>query len=602
MVSEAGRGGRELLGKLLKRSVPLTPYRVRSITPLWPCDCTAAHTTLGWQPHVSIPEGMKFTYPPADLDESAFIRWPSTCFLCSILDLPQEGRKRVVVEIVEPQIDFGRFAIKRTVGEHVQVRAIAFADGHDLTACQVLYRHVRAETWLSSQMKAAENDSWEAEFMVSTLGRYVYTVRAWVDHFQTWRNDLKKRISAGQDLSIELLIGAQFVEEAAGRATADDAAHLNQCAAALRAGNSSVVDSEDLLRVVDRYPDLRFATTYDRELHVVVDVEKARFSTWYEFFPRSTAPGRHGTFADCERRLPYIAEMGFDIVYLPPIHPIGHRFRKGKNNAPAAQSGDVGSPWAIGNESGGHTEVHPELGTLNDLQSFRSAARDLGLELALDIAFQCTPDHPWVRDHPEWFRKRPDGTIQYAENPPKKYQDIYPLDFETPAWRALWIALKEVLDFWIEHGVRIFRVDNPHTKAFPFWEWCIASIKEEHPEVIFLAEAFTRPHVMYELAKLGFTQSYTYFTWRNTKAELTGYFKNLTQTPVREYLRPNLWPNTPDILPETLQLGGRPAFMLRLLLAATLGANYGIYGPAFELGENAPERARQRGVSQLGEV
>jgi starch synthase (maltosyl-transferring) len=280
--------------------------------------------------------------------------------------------------------------------------------------------------------------------------------------------------------------------------------------------------------------------------------------------------------------------MGFDVVYLPPIHPVGHRFRKGKNNSPVAEPGDVGSPWAIGDESGGHTAIHPELGTLQQFQSFLAAASNLGLEVALDIAFQCTPDHPWTRTHPEWFRKRPDGTIQYAENPPKKYQDIYPLDFETPQWKELWTALKGVFDFWIEQGVRIFRVDNPHTKAFGFWEWRIGLIKEEHPEVIFLAEAFTRPHVMYRLAKLGFTQSYTYFAWRNTKPEITAYFNELTGTPVREYFQPNLWPNTPDILPEILQVGGRPAFMLRLLLAATLGASYGIYGPAFELGENAP--------------
>jgi len=281
--------------------------------------------------------------------------------------------------------------------------------------------------------------------------------------------------------------------------------------------------------------------------------------------------------------------MGFDVVYLPPIHPIGHQFRKGKNNSTVAEASDVGSPWAIGDESGGHMAIHPELGTLDDFKKFLEAARSHGLEVALDIAFQCTPDHPWTREHPEWFRNRPDGTIQYAENPPKKYQDIYPLDFETRQWRELWTALKGVLDFWIAQGVRLFRVDNPHTKAFAFWEWCIGSIKEEHPDALFLAEAFTRPHVMNRLAKLGFSQSYTYFTWRNTKSELTTYFTELTKSSMREYFRANLWPNTPDILPQMLQVGGRPAFMMRLLLAATLGANYGIYGPAFELGENTPK-------------
>jgi len=400
-----------------------------------------------------------------------------------------------------------------------------------------------------------------------------------------------KRIRAGQDLSVELRTGAEFIGEAAQRAAGEDAARLRQWAESVRGGESSVAVSEELYALVQRHPDLQFATRYERELTVSVDRPRARFSTWYEFFPRSTAsePGRHGTFKEAKERLRYVASMAFDVVYLPPIHPIGHQYRKGKNNSPEAQPEEVGSPWAIGDRTGGHTAVHPALGTLEDFQSFRAAALDLDLEVALDIAFQCTPDHPWVREHPEWFRKRPDGTIQYAENPPKKYQDIYPLDFETPDWRGLWTALKDVFEFWIGQGVKIFRVDNPHTKAFAFWEWAIGSIKENHPEVIFLAEAFTRPHVMYRLAKLGFTQSYTYFTWRNTKTEITSYFTELTRTPVREYFRPNLWPNTPDILPEVLQVGGRPAFMVRLLLSATLGANYGIYGPAFELIENRPK-------------
>jgi starch synthase (maltosyl-transferring) len=365
---------------------------------------------------------------------------------------------------------------------------------------------------------------------------------------------------------------------------------LRQWAGSLRAGISSVAESEELMAAMQRYPDLSLATKYERELVVIAEREKARFSTWYEVFPRSTGdePGRHGTFGDCEQRLPYIASMGFDVVYLPPIHPIGHRFRKGKNNSPAAEPGDVGSPWAIGDETGGHTAIHPELGTLEQFQSFLAAARGLGLEVALDIAFQCTPDHPWTRTHPEWFRKRPDGTTQYAENPPKKYEDIYPLDFETAQWRELWEALKGVVDFWIAQGVRLFRVDNPHTKPFRFWEWCIDAVRAEHADVLFLAEAFTRPHVMKRLAKLGFSQSYTYFTWRDTKAELIVYFTELIKSAVSEYLQPNLWPNTPDILPQVLQVGGHPAFMMRLLLAATLSASYGIYGPAFELGENTP--------------
>jgi starch synthase (maltosyl-transferring) len=307
-------------------------------------------------------------------------------------------------------------------------------------------------------------------------------------------------------------------------------------------------------------------------------------------FPRSTAveAGRHGTFRDVEARLGYVAGMGFDVLYLPPIHPVGRSHRKGRNNSPVAQLGDVGSPWAIGAEEGGHKAVHPDLGTLEDFRHLLAAARDRGIEVAMDLAIQCSPDHPWVREHPEWFRRRPDGSVQYAENPPKKYEDIFPIDFETPAREALWNELASVVFFWMDQGVRIFRVDNPHTKAFPFWEWLIAKVRAKHPEAIFLAEAFTRPKVMYGLAKLGFSQSYTYFTWRNTKEELTDYLRELTATKVREFFRPNLWPNTPDILPEPLQVGGRPMFQARLILAATLGASYGIYGPAFELLEEKP--------------
>jgi starch synthase (maltosyl-transferring) len=507
------------------------------------------------------------------------------------LQLPSEGRQRVVIEGVAPEIDHGRFAIKRTVGEIVKVQAFVFADGHDSLACELLHRSADAKESRAVSMTARGNDCWEAEFPVTAIGRYFYTVRAWIDGFETWRVDLKKRIAAAQELAVELLIGAELIEQAARRASGDDAARLMKWGESLRGEDRSIAESDELLSTMRRYPDLSLAVRYERELSVIVDREKARFSTWYEIFPRSASPhpGLHGTFADCERSLPYVAGMGFDVVYLPPIHPIGHQFRKGKNNSTVAEESDVGSPWAIGAESGGHMAIHPELGTLDDFKKFLEAARGHGLEVALDIAFQCTPDHPWTREHPEWFRKRPDGTIQYAENPPKKYQDIYPLDFETRPWRELWTALKGVFDFWIGQGVRLFRVDNPHTKAFAFWEWCIGSIKEEHPDALFLAEAFTRPHVMNRLAKLGFSQSYTYFTWRNTKSELTTYFTELTKSSVREYFRANLWPNTPDILPQMLQVGGRPAFMMRLLLAATLGANYGIYGPAFELGENAPK-------------
>jgi starch synthase (maltosyl-transferring) len=338
------------------------------------------------------------------------------------------------------------------------------------------------------------------------------------------------------------------------------------------------------------HPDRRSATPYDRILEVEVDREKARFSTWYELFPRSTAAtaGAHGTFRDVEARLPYIAAMHFDVLYLPPIHPIGRSFRKGRNNSEHAERGDPGSPWAIGNEAGGHLSIHPELGTLADFRSLVRRARDYGLEVALDIAFQCSPDHPWVSEHPLWFRQRPDGTVQYAENPPKKYQDIYPLNFDSEDWRGLWQALKGVFEFWIDQGVSIFRVDNPHTKPLKFWGWVIGELKRAHPELLFLAEAFTRPKLMYALAKAGFSQSYTYFTWRTAKWELEQYFRELTESRVREFFRPNLWPNTPDILHAVLQEGGRPAFAMRYVLAATLGANIGIYGPVYELGENVP--------------
>ncbi|MGH7430274.1 MAG: alpha-1,4-glucan--maltose-1-phosphate maltosyltransferase, partial [Candidatus Methylomirabilales bacterium] len=448
------------------------------------------------------------------------------------------------------------------------------------------------------------NDRWRAEFVVARLGRYLYSLEAWVDRFQTWRRDLARKAEAGQDVAVDLLVGAGLVEEASRRASGADAKTLKDRGAALRAdrpsdpsGRIRIALADDLALLMARYPDRRFATRYGNELQVVVDRERARFSTWYEMFPRSCAPepGVHGTFKDCEERMPYVAEMGFDVLYLPPIHPIGRTHRKGKNNSPVAGPDDPGSPWAIGAEEGGHKAVHPQLGTLEDFRRLLAKARDYGIEIALDIALQCSPDHPYVKEHPEWFRWRPDGTIQYAENPPKKYEDIYPFDFDTEQWRELWEELRSIFLFWIDQGVRIFRVDNPHTKPFRFWAWMIDAIKRDHPDVIFLAEAFTRPKVMYELAKLGFTQSYSYFAWRNTQGELTQYFKELYQAEVREFFRPNLWPNTPDILTEYLQSGGRQAFMIRLVLAATLGGNYGVYGPAFELCEN---RAREPGSEE----
>jgi starch synthase (maltosyl-transferring) len=505
------------------------------------------------------------------------------------------GRRRVAIEGIKPVADCGRWPIKRILGERIVVEADVFGDGHDEVRCLLLYRHEQDEQWTTVPLAPLGNDRWRAEFTVDRLGVYRYTICGWIDHFSTWRHDLEKRVAAGTDVRVDLLIGAKLVAEAAVRADRADAAKLNEAAAAIGDNRDpaqrvrSALDPA-LLALVEKYPDLRLAVTYDHDLRINVDRPRAQFSAWYEMFPRSASPeaGRHGTFADCQARLPYIAEMGFNVLYFPPIHPIGMAFRKGKNNAPTAGADEVGSPWGIGSPAGGHKAILSDLGTLEDFRRLIAAAAPLGIEIALDIAFQCSPDHPCAAEHPEWFRRRPDGTIQYAENPPKKYQDIYPFDFETSAWRALWEELKSVVLFWIVEGVRIFRVDNPHTKPFAFWEWLIEDVRRRHPDVLFLSEAFTRPKIMYRLAKLGFTQSYTYFTWRNSKQELTEYLTEITRPEIRDFFRPNFWPNTPDILPEFLQTGGRPAFVARVVLAATLAANFGIYGPGFELIENTP--------------
>jgi starch synthase (maltosyl-transferring) len=504
-----------------------------------------------------------------------------------------DGRVRAVVEAVTPQIDGGRFAAKRVQGDTVVVEADCFADGHDAVAAAVLWRRDGESAWRESPMTPLPNDRWRGAFRVEALGPYRYTVTAWVDHLLSWQREFARRRDPA-DIRVAALVGAALVTAAAERAKGVDREQLARWAARLREEQdpealSRLGGDAALAQIAQRYPDRRFACTH-RELELVVDRELARFGAWYEMFPRSAAPvpGRHSTLRDVEARLPYIEKMGFDVLYLPPIHPVGRTNRKGRNNVLAAGPGDVGSPWAIGASEGGHKSVHPELGTLDDFRRLVAAARDHGLEIALDIAFQCAPDHPYAREHPEWFRRRPDGTVQYAENPPKKYQDIYPFDFESAAWRALWNELLDVFLFWTEAGVRIFRVDNPHTKPFGFWEWAIAEVKRRHPDAILLSEAFTRPRIMHRLAKLGFSQSYTYFAWRNTKQELTDYFTELANGPGRDYFRPNVWPNTPDILTEYLQYGGRPAFIARLVLAATLAASYGIYGPAFELAERAP--------------
>ena len=440
------------------------------------------------------------------------------------------SRVRVIIENITPQVDCGRFAAKRVLGDTVVVEADVFTDGHDKVRCMLLHRAESETEWQETPMTALGNDRWRASFVPKDIGPYRYTVKAWLEPLLAWQREA----STGPDPALTL--------------------------------------------------------QHEPALTVFVDRKRAGYSTWYEFFPRSASsrPGVHGTFADCEARLPHVAAMGFDVVYLPPSHPIGEAFRKGANNSLTPAEGEPGSPWAIGGAGGGHKSIHPELGTLEDFRRLLARANGLGIEIALDIAFQASPDHPYVKEHPEWFLHRPDGTIQYAENPPKKYQDIYPFHFEGEAWQTLWVELKSVVEYWIAQGVRIFRVDNPHTKPFAMWEWLIGEVRRARPDIIFLAEAFTRPKVMYRLAKLGFSQSYTYFSWRNGKRELTDYFTELARPPVSDFFRPNLWPNTPDILTEYLQFGGRPAFVARLVLAATLGASYGIYGPAFELMEHLP--------------
>ncbi len=505
-------------------------------------------------------------------------------------------RQRVIIERVTPEIDDGQFPIKRIIGEEVLIEADMYADGHDTISGLLLYKKETEKGWHDIPLECGDNDRWRGRFPVTEIGRYRYTLTGWVDHFQSWFRDFKKRLQAQQLVDMDFRIGGLLILAGSQRAKGRDAIQLSTVAEFLQSPQHSIVEkveqvqNQELHELMAKYPDRTHATTYEKELSIVVDPKQAEYSSWYEMFPRScsSTAGQHGTLQDCIDRLPYVADMGFNVLYLPPIHPIGQTFRKGKNNNPTSQTGDVGSPWGIGSQEGGHTSLHPELGTLEDFQQLVTQAKSFCIDIALDIAFQCSPDHPYVQEHPEWFLHRPDGTIQYAENPPKKYQDIYPLNFETDQAEALWHELTNVVLFWADHGVRIFRVDNPHTKPFRFWNFLITKVKDVYPETIFLSEAFTRPKIMYQLAKLGFTQSYTYFTWRHSKSEFTEYLTELTQTEIREYFRPNFWPNTPDILIEHLQTGGKPAFMVRLILAATLSSNYGIYGPAFELMEHMP--------------
>jgi starch synthase (maltosyl-transferring) len=476
------------------------------------------------------------------------------------------------------------------VGDRIVVTCDLISDGHDLVAGALVYRRVGASAWERARLEAMPNDRYQASFSADALGLWEFSIEAWIDVYATWKRALERKVEARQDVALELLVGAGLLAAASARTTGVEAKLLGD--AARRVGDAkgamdgriSAATHEPIVTAAGRAPDLSFATRLEVPLRVTADPPLARFSSWYEMFPRSAGKdGKHGTLRDVAERLAYVEALGFDVLYLPPIHPIGRSYRKGKNNALTATEDDVGSPWAIGSAEGGHKAVHPLLGTVADLRALVTEARSRGIEVALDIAFQASPDHPYVKEHPEWFLKRPDGSVQYAENPPKKYQDVYPFDFEGPAWESLWVELTSIFTFWCEQGVRVFRVDNPHTKSLRFWEFCIAEVKAKYPEAIFLAEAFTRPKLMYALAKGGFSQSYTYFAWRTTQAEFRDYLTEITRPPVSHFYRPNFWPQTPDILPEHLQFGGRATFLQRLILAATLSSNYGIYGPAFEL-------------------
>jgi starch synthase (maltosyl-transferring) len=510
--------------------------------------------------------------------------------------LPAVGQdwkfSHIIIEEVTPSIDGGRFPVKRAVGETCIVEADIFREGHQILRAVVQWRSDRDEGFAEAPMRPIGNDRWRGEFVPTENAHYWYGIEAWTDVFASWLEDFRKKANAGRDIDSDLLEGLAYLNAAEKKARGDDARLIGACIAVLERTHDRValVDAlaePRIAEVVDRVLERAGATRLDPMLELVADRPRARFSSWYEMFVRSQTddPRRIGTFKDAEARLPDIRDLGFNVLYLPPIHPIGHTNRKGPGNSLNGGNGAVGSPWAIGNEAGGHMAVDPALGTIGDFDRFVATARRLGIEIALDFAIQSSPDHPWVREHPDWFSHRPDGSIKYAENPPKEYQDIYPIDFDTSDRRGLLLELRRTLEFWIAHGVTIFRVDNPHTKPTAVWEWLIRTIQTEHPEIIFLAEAFTRPKVMKALAKAGFTQSYTYFTWRNVKWELTEYMNELTQPPMSDLFRPNFFTNTPDILAPVLQAGGRAAFKLRLVLAATLSPSYGIYS-GFELCEN----------------
>jgi starch synthase (maltosyl-transferring) len=509
------------------------------------------------------------------------------------------GQKRVIITNVYPRVEEGRFPAKIVLNESVVISADIFGDGHDEVAASAFIKHASEEQWTELPMRLTNNDHWEATFKFDKLGFYEFQVEAWEDHYTTWKKGLKKKFEAGQDIRVELQIGVELLEQAAAENEKNKQTLLDwstKLKEADRPAESVLLAlSDEVAAIMYKHRQVDLITVFPIVYKIEVERKKAAYSTWYELFPRSAAqePDKHGTFKDVVKLLPRVAKMGFDVLYFPPIHPIGELNRKGKNNSLTAGPDDPGSPWAIGNRKGGHKAIHPQLGTLRDFKALIKEANKLNIEIAMDIAYQCAPDHPYVKEHPQWFKWRPDGTVQYAENPPKKYEDILPFNFETDDWQNLWQELKSVIDYWVDAGIRVFRIDNPHTKAFHFWQWMIGEVRTKNPEVIFLAEAFTRPRVMERLAKIGFNQSYTYFTWRNTKKELEEYMTELSKTDLRYYFRPNFWPNTPDILPPALIYGGENAHIMRVILAATLSSNYGLYGPVYEFGINAPHGAKE---------
>jgi starch synthase (maltosyl-transferring) len=510
-----------------------------------------------------------------------------------------DATARAVIENIQPQIDCGKYAIKRVPGERVDISASVFGDGHDHVNAVLLHRKLGSKNWIESHFEELDNDEWFGHFLVTETGMYEYAVAAWIDHPLTWHHGIAKKAEAGEIIELELRIGAEYLRKIAKTSSAIDKKFLIDTAKLFETKSLYhealvIAKSDRLIEMLEALP-LRENVSYSNSYPLVVERQKAAFSNWYEFFPRSASPdkSRGGTFKDCIQVLSYVEELGFDTLYFPPIHPVGEAHRKGKNNSTTSHPGEPGSPWAIGSRLGGHKSINPELGTMADFKALVKAAKQKGIEIALDLAYQCSPDHPYVKEHPQWFKWRPDGTVQYAENPPKKYQDVLPLNFETDDWENLWNELKSIVEFWIDKGIRIFRVDNPHTKPFVFWEWLMAEMRKNHPDVIFLSEAFTRPKIMARLAKVGFQQSYSYFTWRKTSKDLKEYLHDLTQTEMRQYFRANFWPNTPDILPYYLQNTGHAHSAIRYSLASTLSSNYGMYGPVYEFLENEAMPAKE---------